>query len=248
MTNAPRMHTAPARVPIRNRLLMAVMLAVSLVTFGGNQGAVAAPLIPSNDAGGSGSSGTATTLVDHLFEGLINGSEVATASALLAPEAVTHTSYGDFVGQDGFAEYIAIVKRAYPDAVFVVTNIASQGNTMEVSWVMSATRYQLDPTEPMIDVRVEMEGVSYITVDEGLISALSITNESVAVTDVDVAADAGSYEEVLRDSGYIVSSASNADTGGPPPSAIDITHLDPAHGRTRGVETVNVPSSTIDAW
>lgn len=190
MNNAPRMHTAPVHVAIRSRLLIALMLAVCLVTLGGIQVATATPLTSSNDTGGGGSDGATTTLVGHLFEGLINGTGAPTASALLAPDAVTHTSYGDFVGQDGFTEYVAIVKRAYPDAVFVVTNIASQGNTMEVSWTMSATRYQLDPTEPTIDVRVEIPGVSYITVDEGLISALSMTSESAVVESADVATDA----------------------------------------------------------
>lgn len=196
MKNVPRMHTAPVRVAIRSRLMIALMLAVGLVTLGSIQVATAAPVIPSNDAGGGGSDDATTTIVGHLFEGLINGTDAPTTSALLAPDAVTHTSYGDFIGQDGFAEYVAIVKRAYPDAVFVVTNIASQGNTMEVSWAMSATRYQLDPTELTIDVRVEIPGVSYITVDEGLISALSMTSESAVVESADVATDVNTDELV----------------------------------------------------
>lgn len=194
MKNASCMPTAPVRLAIRSRLLITLMLAVGLVTLGSIQVATAAPVIPSTDAGGGGRDGATTTIVGHLFEGLINGTDAPTASALLGPDAVTHTSYGDFVGQDGFTEYVAIVKRAYPDAVFVVTNIASQGNTMEVSWTMSATRYQLDPTEPTIDVRVEIPGVSYITVDEGLISALSMTSESAVVESADVATDANADE------------------------------------------------------
>jgi hypothetical protein len=115
-----------------------------------------------------------------LFEVVLNSDDPNTPEALVAADAVIHTAYGDFTGPAGLSDYLEIIRNAYPDAWFDVRSIAVQGDSIVVDWVMTASRYQIDPVEPLLIVNVEMPGTTTITVAEGQIAGLDQTQVVVA--------------------------------------------------------------------
>ncbi len=121
-------------------------------------------------------------IVAALFDDILNGQDVNAAQDLISATAVIHTPYGEFTGPQGLRDYVGIIRRGYPDASFAVTTIDVEGDIVTVRWTMTATRYQIGPTEPVIDVNVDMPGESTITVAYGQVADLTQSQE-LAQTD-----------------------------------------------------------------
>jgi predicted SnoaL-like aldol condensation-catalyzing enzyme len=126
-----------------------------------------------------------------LFEIVFNGEDADAPGALISADAVIHTPYGEFVGPEGLSEYLGIVRRTYPDATFEISNVIEQGDTAVVLWTMTASRVQVDPTEQPTDVSVRQFGETAITVADGQIAEVQLTNGTVVVLAPDIVVSGG---------------------------------------------------------
>jgi len=70
------------------------------------------------------------------------------------------------------------VRQVYPDASFEVTNIAARGDTLEVSWLMTAS--QVRHADQVFDFNIVLEGVTTMVVDGHQVSGVSQENAVVA--------------------------------------------------------------------
>jgi predicted SnoaL-like aldol condensation-catalyzing enzyme len=130
--------------------------------------------------------------VFELFSAVFNGGDAAAAERLIGDDTVLHTPYGDYVGPEGVVEYVAFVKRTYPDATFRVTDVRSSGNTVAVDWTMTASRFQVDPVEQPITVEVTLSGEMVLAVtDRGIVGMTQINETLAIVTPVEVAVAPG---------------------------------------------------------
>lgn len=120
------------------------------------------------------------TLASALFRSVFNGGDIDATVTLISPNAVIHTPYGEFVGPQGLQAYLDIVRRGYPDAWFEVTSIDIDGDTVVVHWTMTASRYQVGPTEGTVDVQVSNPGQTTITVADGQVAEMHQAQEVAA--------------------------------------------------------------------
>ena len=118
--------------------------------------------------------------VFELFALVLNGEDPNAASALIADDAVLYTPYGEYVGPEGVIDYVAFVKRSYPDAEFHITRIATRGNTVEVDWTMMASRIHVDPYEQPVAADITILGHLTLDVTDTEIAGMSQVNESIA--------------------------------------------------------------------
>jgi hypothetical protein len=131
-----------------------------------------------------------------LFTQVFRDEDADAAAELIAPGAVLHTPrFGDYAGPQGVLDYVAFVKRIYPDAEYHITTIATRGDTVEVSWIMTATQVVLDPTEGPLDFDTSVNGTLTLVVDGATISDLTLVEgDTLSVTHEEIAsapADAG---------------------------------------------------------
>lgn len=115
-------------------------------------------------------------LANRLYDGVFNAEDPDVAAALIADDAVIETAYTTYQGPDGLLEYVAFVKRAYPDANFEVTGVANKANTLEISWTMTATQIVVDPVEQPLKARVEITGMTTVTLGQAEVTSLVVTN------------------------------------------------------------------------
>lgn len=119
--------------------------------------------------------------VFELFAAVFNGRDTNAADVLIAEDAILVTPYGEYVGPEGVLNYVALVKRSYPDAKFDITGIESRGETVEVEWTMTASRFQTDPVEQPVDVDVTISGNLTLTVTDTEIAGMTQVNTSIAI-------------------------------------------------------------------
>jgi hypothetical protein len=122
-------------------------------------------------------------LAQETFDAIFNGNDPTEAAFLLTDDAAIHTGYGEFTGPQGLNDYVAFVKRTYPDAVFDITGISVQGNRIDVSWTMSATRIQVDPVEQPVEAVVRQTGTTTLTVDGARITDLAHANGEMTISE-----------------------------------------------------------------
>jgi predicted SnoaL-like aldol condensation-catalyzing enzyme len=122
--------------------------------------------------------------VHSLFDRVFNDEDAAAAQQLIADTAVLHTTrFGDWTGPQGVLDYIAFVKRAYPDASFTLTTVTLSGNTAVLGWNMTASHIQMDPTEVPYAANVEIDGSAEVALSDAQIASISLDERSVAITD-----------------------------------------------------------------
>lgn len=158
------------------RFLIAIALGIML---GSMSTVTAMAAVPPDDDPGSPVFLSNAALASTLFEVVFNG-DVA-PGALVSDNAVIHTPYGDFTGPQGLQDYLGIIRRAYPDAAFHVSSIEVRDDTVTVRWTMTATRFQIDPTEPVINVQVSNPGETTITIADGQVAELNQAERGTAV-------------------------------------------------------------------
>ena len=122
-------------------------------------------------------------LAYQLFDAVFNGNDPTDAAFLLTDEAVIDTNFGQFTGPHGLNDYVAFVKRTYPDAVFDITDLSVQGNRVEVSWTMSASGYVVDPVEQPVKAVVRMLGTTTLTVDGARITNVAQVNGELTLAE-----------------------------------------------------------------
>lgn len=111
-------------------------------------------------------------LAYDLFDRVFNDGDAAAAAELVAPDAVISTPMGEYVGPEGLLDYVAFVKRAYPDAVFDVTSIAVGERVITVEWQLTASQASLDPAGRSAGPVVVQVGVTDIATSGGEIAGI----------------------------------------------------------------------------
>jgi hypothetical protein len=159
------------------RLVVAILVAAVIASVA-PIGVAGASSRDTTDAGHLSPSGR----VFELYAAIFNGRDTNAANVLIAEDAVLTTPYGEYVGPEGVLNYVALVKRSYPDAEFHITGIESRGETVEVEWTMTASRFQTDPVEQPIDVDVTITGNLTLTVTDTEITGMNQANTSIAIT------------------------------------------------------------------
>ena len=121
-------------------------------------------------------------LANKLFAAVFNGDDADAANLLVSEDAVIRTSYGEFAGPQGLLDYVASMKRSYPDARFEITNISVSDDSVVVSWTMTASKLQVDPYEQAIDVLAERSGETTIIVADGKAASVSLDTGATVFT------------------------------------------------------------------
>lgn len=169
-------------------LIVAIVVAATIASVA-PIGIASASSRDTTDAGHLSPSGK----VFELFALVLNGEDLNAANALIADDALLHTPYADYVGPTGVMDYVGLVKRAYPDARFHIIAIESRGETVEVEWTMTASRFQTDPVEQPVDVDVTISGNLTLTVTDTEIAGMTQVNTSIAIVSPgEVAGSSGS--------------------------------------------------------
>ena len=119
----------------------------------------------------------------HLFDAVFNGGDADAARLLVSEDASIQTAHGDYTGPQGLLNYVASVKRSYPDARFEVTSISLSDDSMVVGWTMTATRFAFGPYEQAVDVLSEISGAASITVTDGKVASVSLDAGATVFTD-----------------------------------------------------------------
>ncbi len=136
-----------------------------------------AAMIPDDDPGSPAHlSSLALTL--RLFDAVLNDLDADAAEELAAADAVIQTHYGTFTGPQGLIDYATAVRQVYPDASFEITNVTVRGDSLEVSWLMSAS--QVRRAEQVFDFDIVLEGATTIAVDNSQITSVSQENAVVS--------------------------------------------------------------------
>ena len=73
------------------------------------------------------------------FEEVWNQRRAETVHELVSPEGVCHTDQGDMVGPEPFLAYHAQMLQALPDLKVVVEETVSEGDSVVVRWLATAT-------------------------------------------------------------------------------------------------------------
>lgn len=123
------------------------------------------------------------TLATTLFRSVFNGGDVDATEALVSPNAVIHTPYGEFTGPEGLQDYLDIVRREYPDAWFDISSVDVVGDTVVVHWTMTASRFLTGPASTPLNVRVSDLGETRITVVDGAVAEMNHGSQEAAVAD-----------------------------------------------------------------
>jgi predicted ester cyclase len=79
----------------------------------------------------------AQTLVERMFDQVINKGDYDAIEELYAPDFVAHGPMGDVKGREAFTEMIAAWRDAAPDVHCEVSNFVVNGD--EVAWLVRAT-------------------------------------------------------------------------------------------------------------
>jgi predicted SnoaL-like aldol condensation-catalyzing enzyme len=167
----------PAHRP-RHLLVLVVALTMALIAPLG-----AAAAIPQDDDPGSPVPQPGTVMATTLFARVFNDVDAAAAEQLIAPDAVLHTTrFGDWIGPQGVLDYIAFVRRAYPDARFALSAVNVSGNTVTLNWTMTAGHVQMDPTEGPYPANVEIDGSAELALNDTSIASISLDERTVAIT------------------------------------------------------------------
>jgi predicted SnoaL-like aldol condensation-catalyzing enzyme len=161
--------------PIRF-LLVAFVLLLGLLTPIGSS----AQILPDDDPG-SQVHLSQVALTVNLFETVLNGHDADAAARLVTDDAVISTPNREFTGPLGLVAYTAEIRRTYPEAVFDVTSIDRNGDTVVVHWTLNASRYSFEPSEPALDATVTMPGETTITVDDGKVTQLTQAHGDLTV-------------------------------------------------------------------
>lgn len=154
-------------------------LAALLVITGFN--GVAAEITPDDDPG-SPVGRSQLSEAHFLFNAVFNNGDAKAAAELVAPGAVIQTPYGEFEGPEGLLDYVAIVRRAYPDASFEIIRITGSAGSLVVEWVMTATTFVRDPVGQLESLQIERDGVATIGFGEVGISVLELEYGAVVAT------------------------------------------------------------------
>ncbi len=133
----------------------------------------------------------------QLFDAVFNGRDADLARTLVSDDAVIHTVYGDYVGPDGLIDYISMLDRGYPGAVFDVSSISVRGDTVTIDWSMTGTWYQVDPAEPPIDVDFSVTGSAVFTTSDARIADLVLDQTVASIVPAEVASAGASSDECL---------------------------------------------------
>jgi hypothetical protein len=178
--NTSRLYRSPLDIAFaRIRVLLLPLAFAALASMIGFTSATAAAPVVEDDPGSPADLsrlGTAYLLIDAVF----NDGDADVATALVSENAVIHTTAGDFVGPQGLLDYIAMVKRAYPDAWFELSTVSVSDRGISLEWTMTATRYRIGPNEPTMNVNVEIPTVATISIDDAQITDAAFGNTEVA--------------------------------------------------------------------
>jgi predicted ester cyclase len=68
------------------------------------------------------------------FEQLLNHGNNAAADTILAPDIQFHYPLADLDGADAVKAYVAAVRKAFPDIVFTVDTLISEGEHVAARW------------------------------------------------------------------------------------------------------------------
>lgn len=117
-------------------------------------------------------------LTYSLFDAVFNGLDADAAAELVGEDAVIETLLGTFTSPDGLIEFLSILHRANPDAMFGITSVTAHAGGVRIEWQMSATSYVTDPNESAAAVIVERSGTATITFEGQVVSATSLDYET----------------------------------------------------------------------
>lgn len=177
-----RMHRLVATVCIAALLAILVPL-----------GAGAVQPTPDNDPG-SPVGLTRAAVTYQLFDAVFNGGDAEAAALLVAADAEIRTTFGVFRGPDGLLDYIALVKRTYPDAIFDVTSVVVTIDGVDVGWTLTASRFLVAPDQRPVDMAVERAGTATFTIGESRVSSVTLADGEMILMSPDTEVATGDVE------------------------------------------------------
>jgi steroid delta-isomerase-like uncharacterized protein len=104
-----------------------------------------------------------------LIEQGINGSDPHTLDTVLSPDIVVHSPLVSPGGREGFKQFLADVRRAFPDAYLRVQDFISSKDTLYWRWTLEGTQETAFFGIPSSGRRIELDGVNIDKVERGVI-------------------------------------------------------------------------------
>lgn len=101
------------------------------------------------------------------FEEVWNDRREEAIDELMAPDAVGHMEGGDVAGPQGFREVRAVFLNALPDMHITVEDVLSEGDQAVVRWRVRATHTGDLLGVPPSHRKVDLRGMSWVTVRDG---------------------------------------------------------------------------------
>ena len=103
------------------------------------------------------------------FDELHTEGNLAVAEEVVAEDAVFHIPGGELIGPEGVSGLVTLLRTAFPDAEFPIEDLVAEGDNVVVRWTMRGTSDGEFQGIPPTGEAVEMMGIGYLTLADGLI-------------------------------------------------------------------------------
>jgi len=121
------------------------------------------------DAGETAEERANVELVRRYFDELHTEGDLVTAEEVVAADAVFHIPGAELTGPEGISGLVTLLHTAFPDVEFPMEDVVAEGDKVVVRWTMRGTSEAEFQGIPPTGEAVEMTGIGYLTVADGMI-------------------------------------------------------------------------------
>jgi steroid delta-isomerase-like uncharacterized protein len=106
------------------------------------------------------------------FEQLLNHGNMAAADTIFAPDIQFHYPLADLDGADAVKAYVVAVRRAFPDIVFTVNTLFSEGDHVAARWLLVGSQSGEFRGQAPTGRRVNVPGNTIFRFEDGKIKEM----------------------------------------------------------------------------
>lgn len=92
------------------------------------------------------------------FEKLVNAGDLAVADAIFSPDVRFHYPLGELEGIGPLKQYLAAVRKAFPDIQFVIEDLFGEADLVACRWILNGTQTGEFRGNPPSGRRVQVPG------------------------------------------------------------------------------------------